>query len=91
MFIIEEKDTEICGAKEFKDLEVTQRNKKNPKALLIVASNANSIKEDTLSSDGHVMKVTTFTLDETKNVTLNSSCIPDVVVLHPLTNDFFKY
>lgn len=57
-------------------------------AVLIVASSVNGIKKDTISSDGHVIKVTTFTLDEAKNVTINYSCIPNVVVLRPLTNDF---
>lgn len=91
IFIKDENDTEICGAKEMKDLEVNSEELKNPMALLIIASNVNGIKEDTLSSDGHVIKVTTFTLGETKNVTINSSCLTDVVVLRPLTNDFFKY
>lgn len=59
----------------------------SPMALLIGTSNVNGIKEDKLSSEVNVIKVTAFTLDETKNVINNSSCIPDVVVLHPLTND----
>lgn len=44
IFICDEKDTEICGAKELKELVVNSERNKKPTALSIGTSNANGRK-----------------------------------------------
>lgn len=44
IFICDEKDTEICGAKELKELVVNSERNKKPTALSIGTSNANGTK-----------------------------------------------
>lgn len=91
IFIKVEKDIEICGVKEMKDLEVNLEELKNLMVLLIIFFNVNGIKEDIFLLDGYVIKVIIFILGEIKNVIINFLCLIDVVVFCFLINDFFKY
>lgn len=91
IFIKVERDIEICGVKEMKDLEVNLEELKNLMVLLIIFFNVNGIKEDIFLLDGYVIKVIIFILGEIKNVIINFLCLIDVVVFCFLINDFFKY
>ena len=58
-----------------------------PSVLLVGTSNIAKINESKITSAANVSKVIKYTIDETKECISMYEDSPDVVVLHPLTND----